>query len=58
MEYEFFFDYVRLERVCSDSWITYRLPYGMTGEQIDEYIERAMPGWEYVCASIGNPDEE
>jgi hypothetical protein len=50
-------EFVRLERVATDSWITLRLPYAMDmgTSEVDDYVAGTLPGWELVCGS-DNPD--
>jgi hypothetical protein len=50
--------YIRLERPSTDSWMTYRLPWPMpfTGDEIDGWMEKHLPGWEVVSGCRHNPD--
>lgn len=51
-------NFVRLNRISSDSWMTYELPYPMKFDRhLDRWFAHTMPGWEVVSGCKYNPDE-
>jgi predicted ATP-dependent Lon-type protease len=41
-------EYARLERPSTGSFMTYRLPDGIHDDQVDEWVEQYLPGWEVI----------
>lgn len=50
-------EYVRLQRVSTGSWMTFRLPRVMHIEDSYLWIHDKLPGWEFVSGCPVNPDE-
>ena len=52
--------FVRLERVWSESYITFELPYIMPFDMVEFFLESTgfMPGWELIMGCMTNPDND
>ena len=57
-------NYIRLQRISSNSWITFRLAESMAWKDEKSYealmmhLAFVMPGWELIGAHYNNPDNK
>lgn len=51
-------NYVRLVRDSTTSFMTFKLPKTMTSRESNKYVRKNLPGWDVICGSFDNPDEE
>ena len=49
--------YVRIQRVCSDSWMTFKLDRPVNGEDLESHLAEIVPEWERNgCATEMDPE--
>ena len=49
--------YLRLCRVATNSWITFKLDHLVEFEVASDFVETMLPGWELTFGSPTNPDK-
>lgn len=48
--------FARLERLSTQSYMTYKLPKPMTTEHAEVYVSMYLKGWEVINTTSKNPD--
>ena len=48
--------YVRICRLETESWMTFKLPHAMDSSAVNAYMFHVMPDWEVGNYSFKNPD--
>lgn len=43
--------FVRLQRKSTNSWLDYELPTPLKKKQLNAYLAKEFPGWEWVSAA-------
>ena len=52
-------NYIRVQRLATDSYVTIHLPYPMKDlDEVEQYLSHELPGWECVMGCYSNPDSE